>query len=154
MALQLACSPQAAYRQALDRPGEPSMKPLIAALLLALSAAPAMAGDAVDTTFAKTQGPHAFNVRDLVMMDRVGDPQLSPDGRYAAFGVRSTDYAANKGVSAIYVLDVDKGGAPREGGGQGQFGALVGGRAQPVFHGGGQRRVAVVAGGSGQRATG
>jgi len=51
-------------------------------------------------------------VRDLVMMDRVSDPQLSPDGRYAAFGVRSTDYAANKGINAIYVLDLKKGGAP------------------------------------------
>ena len=88
------------------------MKPLIAALLLALVAVPAMAGDAVDTTFVKAQGPHAFNVRDLVMMDRVSDPQLSPDGRYAAFGVRSTDYAANKGVNAVYVLDLAQGGQP------------------------------------------
>jgi dipeptidyl aminopeptidase/acylaminoacyl peptidase len=88
------------------------MKPLIAALLLALVAMPALAGDAVDTTFVKTQGAHPFNVRDLVMMQRVSDPQLSPDGRYAAYGVRSTDYAANKGVNAIYVLDLDKGGQP------------------------------------------
>jgi dipeptidyl aminopeptidase/acylaminoacyl peptidase len=88
------------------------MKPLIAALLLALVAAPAIASDAVDTTFVKAEGSHAFNVRDLVMMDRVSDPQLSPDGRHAAFGVRSTDYDANKGVGAIYVLDLDKGGQP------------------------------------------
>jgi dipeptidyl aminopeptidase/acylaminoacyl peptidase len=88
------------------------MKPLIAALLLALVAAPAMASDAVDTTFVKAEGPHAFNVRDLVMMDRVGDPQLSPDGRYAAFGVRSTDYDANKGVNAIYVQDLAHAGQP------------------------------------------
>src|SRR5690606_15390653 len=75
----------------------PAMKPLIACLLLALAAAPALATDVdvVDTSFVKAQGPHPFNVRDLVMMDRVSDPQLSPDGRYAAFGVRSTDYAAN-----------------------------------------------------------
>jgi len=88
------------------------MKPLIAALLLALVASPALAQSAVDTTFVKETGPHAFNVRDLVMMDRVSDPQLSPDGRYAAFGVRSTDYAANKGVNAVYVLDLAKGGQP------------------------------------------
>ena len=88
------------------------MKPLIAALLLALVTAPALAQSAVDTTFVKEAGPHAFNVRDLVMMDRVSDPQLSPDGRYAAFGVRSTDYAANKGVNAVYVLDLAKGGQP------------------------------------------
>jgi dipeptidyl aminopeptidase/acylaminoacyl peptidase len=90
------------------------MKPLIACLLLALASAPALAADVdvVDTTFAKAQGVHPFNVRDLVMMDRVSDPQLSPDGRYAAFGVRSTDYAANKGVTAVYVLDLAKSGQP------------------------------------------
>ncbi|PWK92213.1 peptidase S9 [Fulvimonas soli] len=53
-----------------------------------------------------------FTVRDLVMLDRVGDPQLSPDGRYAAFSVRSTDYEANKGVNAVYVLDLARGGQP------------------------------------------
>ena len=82
------------------------MKTLIAALLTASFATTAMAADAVNTNFVKATGPHPFNVRDLVMMDRVSDPQLSPDGRYAAFGVRSTDYAANKGVNAIYVLDL------------------------------------------------
>jgi len=82
------------------------MKPLIAALAFVLMAAPVMAGNAAETMFDKTQGPHVFNIRDLVMMDRVSDPQLSPDGRYAAFGVRSTDYAANKGVNAVYVLDL------------------------------------------------
>ena len=82
------------------------MKPLFAALALGLLATPVLAVD------LETHAPHPFNVRDLVMMDRVSDPQLSPDGRYAAFGVRSTDYAANKGVSAIYVLDLKKGGAP------------------------------------------
>jgi dipeptidyl aminopeptidase/acylaminoacyl peptidase len=87
------------------------MKPLLAALLLALVASPALASSTVDTTFVKTPGPHPFNVRDLVMMDRVSDPQLSPDGRYAALSVRSTDYAANKGVNAIYVLDLAVKGA-------------------------------------------
>ncbi|WP_250628456.1 alpha/beta hydrolase family protein [Pinirhizobacter soli] len=78
------------------------MKPLFAALALALAAGPALAAD----------GPHPFSVRDLVMMDRVGDPQLSPDGRFAIFSLRTTDYAANKGNTAIYLLDLDKGGTP------------------------------------------
>ncbi|HET6805417.1 MAG TPA: S9 family peptidase [Frateuria sp.] len=82
------------------------MKALLAALAVALVSMPAVAVD------LETHTPHPFNVRDLVMMDRVSDPQLSPDGRYAAFGVRSTDYAANKGVNAIYVLDLKKGGDP------------------------------------------
>ena len=78
------------------------MKLLFAALALALASGPILAADA-DTT-----APHPFSIRDLVMMDRVSDPQLSPDGRYALFTVRATDYAANKGVTSIYVVDLNK----------------------------------------------
>ncbi|MEO7071946.1 MAG: S9 family peptidase [Rhodanobacter sp.] len=87
------------------------MKALIAAALLALVAAPALATETVDTSFTQASGPHPFTVRDLVMLQRVSDPQLSADGRYAAFALRSTDYAANKGVTAIYVLDLATAGA-------------------------------------------
>ena len=78
------------------------MKPLLAALALALASGPVLAAD------ADSAAPHPFSIRDLVMMDRVGDPQLSPDGRYALFTVRATDYAANKGVTSIYVMDLNK----------------------------------------------
>jgi dipeptidyl aminopeptidase/acylaminoacyl peptidase len=78
------------------------MKPLLAALALALASGPALAAD------ADSAAPHPFSIRDLVMMDRVGDPQLSPDGRYALFTVRATDYAANKGVTSVYVMDLNK----------------------------------------------
>ncbi len=82
------------------------MKMLVAATALMLAAAPTWAAKAPDT------GVHPFGVRDLVMMDRVADPQLSPDGRYAAFSVRSTDYAANKGTTSVYVLDLAGRGGP------------------------------------------
>ncbi|TAM33506.1 MAG: S9 family peptidase [Rhodanobacter sp.] len=87
------------------------MKPLLAALLLAM-ALPASAASTSAPIQSPFPGfdynvPHAFNVRDLVMLKRVGDPQLSPDGRYAAYTMRRTDYAANKGVTSIYVLDLD-----------------------------------------------
>jgi len=82
------------------------MKPVIATVWFALLASPVMAGG-TDASFVKDSGVHPFNIRDLVMMDRVSDPQLSPDGRYAAFVVRRTDYSANRGVSAVYVLDLD-----------------------------------------------
>ncbi len=82
------------------------MKPLLFALALALAGTSAMAAE------VESHGPHPFNIRDLVMMDRVGDPQLSPDGRYALYTVRATDYAANKGVTAIYLLDLEKNAAP------------------------------------------
>jgi dipeptidyl aminopeptidase/acylaminoacyl peptidase len=82
------------------------MKPLFVALALALASMSAVAAEVESHT------PHPFGIRDLVMMDRVGDPQLSPDGRYALYTVRATDYAANKGVTAIYLLDLNKGGQP------------------------------------------
>ncbi|MEV8520105.1 S9 family peptidase [Dyella marensis] len=84
------------------------MKPLFVALALSLAASSAIAAE------VENHSPHPFNIRDLVMMDRVGDPQLSPDGRYALYTVRSTDYAANKGITAIYLLDLQQGGKPRK----------------------------------------
>ncbi len=64
--------------------------------------------------FATKKGPivrddgkeHPFNVRDLVMLNRVSDPQISPDGKHVVFQVRSTDYANNKGVTSIWLLDL------------------------------------------------
>ncbi len=83
------------------------MKRLPILLVLALAPWLAMAGSPL-----MPAGAHPFNVHDLVMLDRVSDPQLSPDGRFAAFSLRSTDYAANKGVNAVYVLDLHGGAAP------------------------------------------
>ena len=61
------------------------------------------------------KGPHPFNVRDLVMLERVSEPQLSPDGRWLAYQLRRTDYANNKGVNSVWVLDLNaKDAAPRE----------------------------------------
>jgi dipeptidyl aminopeptidase/acylaminoacyl peptidase len=74
------------------------MKPLIAALLLVV-AMPAFAA------------PQPFDAKDLVMMDRVGDPVLSPDGRTAALQLRETDYAANKGKYSIWTVPMS-GGKP------------------------------------------
>ena len=52
---------------------------------------------------AAAAAPHPFDVHDLVMMDRVSDPQISPDGKRVAYQLRETDYAANKGVNSIWV---------------------------------------------------
>ena len=69
------------------------MKPVFALLALAIAGAAAAA-------------PHPFDVHDLVMMDRVSDPQISPDGKHVAYQLRETDYAANKGVNSIWLLDL------------------------------------------------
>jgi dipeptidyl aminopeptidase/acylaminoacyl peptidase len=78
------------------------MKPLVAAMALWF-AAPVFAA----------QGVHPFDVHDLVMMDRVSDPWLSPDGKVAAFAVRETDYDANKGTNGIWIVPTGGGKAVR-----------------------------------------
>jgi dipeptidyl aminopeptidase/acylaminoacyl peptidase len=45
----------------------------------------------------------AFSARDLVTLDRVSDPQVSPDGASVAYQLRETDFAANKGVNSIWL---------------------------------------------------
>ena len=57
--------------------------------------------------------PRGFTVEDLVNLDRVSDPRLSPDGRHVAFGLRETDYAANKGNNSIWLVAADGASAPR-----------------------------------------
>jgi acylaminoacyl-peptidase len=46
-----------------------------------------------------------FTARDLATLDRVSDPRVSPDGRLVAYNVRSTDWEANRGWNALWVLD-------------------------------------------------
>ncbi|WP_206606405.1 alpha/beta hydrolase family protein [Steroidobacter cummioxidans] len=58
--------------------------------------------------------PHPFNVEDLVNMQRVSDPVLSPDGRTVVYTVRETDLAANRGRTDLWSLDLaTKGAQPR-----------------------------------------
>ena len=45
----------------------------------------------------------AFTPKDLVMLDRISDPSLSPDGANVAYQLRQTDFAANKGVTSIWL---------------------------------------------------
>ena len=58
--------------------------------------------------------PRPFNVEDLVSMQRVSDPVLSPDGRTVVYTVRETDLAANRGRTDLWSLDLaTKGAQPR-----------------------------------------
>ena len=50
--------------------------------------------------------PHPFDVHDLVMLDRISDPQLSPDGNWLAYQLRETDYAANRGINSLWLRDL------------------------------------------------
>jgi len=52
-----------------------------------------------------------FTPDDLVNLRRISDPAVSPDGRWAAYTLRETDLAANKGRTDIWLLDLTKKGA-------------------------------------------
>jgi dipeptidyl aminopeptidase/acylaminoacyl peptidase len=60
---------------------------------------------------AATRG---FTVDDLVTMERVGAPAVSPDGNRVVYTVRSTDMAKNKGHTDLYLVDLrNAAAAPR-----------------------------------------
>ena len=51
--------------------------------------------------------PHPFSIRDMLAMDRIGDPRVSPDGSKVAFTIRVTDVEANRGRVDLYVATLD-----------------------------------------------
>ena len=50
-----------------------------------------------------------FSVNDLLNVKRVGDPQLSPDGRWVAYTVGVVNKADNRVVTQIFTMTVDGG---------------------------------------------
>ncbi len=70
------------------------LRPLLWSLaVLAVTAAPAAAA--------------GFTVDDLLAMQRVGEPAVSPDGAWVAFSVRDTDLDANRGRMDVWLAPVD-----------------------------------------------
>lgn len=59
------------------------------------------------TPIAGADPTHPFSVHDMVAMDRISDPQVSPDGRHIAFVVRVTDLEANKGLTDLWLVNTD-----------------------------------------------
>ncbi|UCF65979.1 MAG: S9 family peptidase [bacterium] len=58
------------------------------------------------TLFAQQQS-HPFSVQDLVRMDQISNPRLSPNGKQIVFVIRSTDLEANRGRKNIWLTDID-----------------------------------------------
>ena len=50
--------------------------------------------------------PRGFTVEDMVNMERVGSPLLSPDASKLVYTVRSTDLAKNGGNTQLWLLDL------------------------------------------------
>ena len=57
--------------------------------------------------------PRPFTVHDLVAMQRIADPQPSPDGTRVAFVVTTMDLEANRGRSDLWLAEVASGAARR-----------------------------------------
>jgi len=53
-----------------------------------------------------------FTAKDMATLDRMSDPHISPDGRFVAYNVRSTDWDANRGVNALWVMERAATGSP------------------------------------------
>src|SRR3982751_111057 len=51
-----------------------------------------------------------YSVNDLLNTVRVGDPQVSPDGRWVAYTVGNVDKAANKTLTQIHLMAIDGSG--------------------------------------------
>lgn len=50
-----------------------------------------------------------FTVEDLLKVRRVGNPQISPNGKRVAFTIGEVNWDANKVVNQIYVMSIDGG---------------------------------------------
>ncbi len=48
-----------------------------------------------------------FTPADMVGLNRIGAPAVSPDGKWLAYQLRSTDLAANRGRTDLYLLAID-----------------------------------------------
>ncbi len=77
---------------------QPMFRRLRTPLLLVAVLAVAFPGTAAET--------HPFSIHDMLAMDRISDAQVSPDGTQAAFVLRTTDLAANRGRTDLWLLDV------------------------------------------------
>jgi len=56
---------------------------------------------------------HPFGVADMWAMKRISDPQVSPDGKWVLFNLRTNDMAANKGLFDLWLVGADGAGLRR-----------------------------------------
>ncbi len=78
------------------------IRPRLARVLAALAALALTLGSA---------GASAFDVQDFLSLKRLSEPDVSPDGKYATFTLRSDDLNTNQGRTSIWLLDTTKRGA-------------------------------------------
>jgi dipeptidyl aminopeptidase/acylaminoacyl peptidase len=58
---------------------------------------------------AQDAAKHAITFDDMIRMHRVGEAQISPDGKWVAYTVSTPDMDANRGVSNIWIVPTNGG---------------------------------------------
>jgi dipeptidyl aminopeptidase/acylaminoacyl peptidase len=67
---------------------------------------------AVTAAFAQ-QPAQPLTINDLLKVRRVGDPQISPDGKWIAYSIGDVNKEANRTITQIYLLPIG-GGEPKQ----------------------------------------
>ena len=77
-----------------------SRKALLLILVVALQTRVLFAADGATQT-------HPFSIHDMLAMDRISAPRVSPDGLRIVFVRRTTDLEANRGRTDLWLVDSD-----------------------------------------------
>jgi dipeptidyl aminopeptidase/acylaminoacyl peptidase len=73
---------------------------------LATSVCASIVCAALSSTALAAQPTHPFSVDDLVRLNRLSEPALSPDEKHIVFTMRETDMEADRGRTDLWLLDV------------------------------------------------
>ncbi len=65
------------------------------------------------TAVVAQQAAQPFTINDLLKVRRLGDPQVSPDGKWIAYTIGDVNKDANRTITQIYLLPVT-GGEPKQ----------------------------------------
>src|ERR1700757_497093 len=66
------------------------------------------------TSSLAAQSKHPFTFDDMMKLKRVGDPQVSPDGKWVIFSVVDVDLAANTKTPHIWIVPLVTAGTADE----------------------------------------
>jgi dipeptidyl aminopeptidase/acylaminoacyl peptidase len=77
------------------------------------SSLPVSVAVALCASSATASAPHPFTVHDMLAMQRISEPRVSPDGKRVVFVVRTTDMEENKGKTSLWLVQTDGGGLRR-----------------------------------------
>ncbi|MDB5421925.1 MAG: family peptidase, partial [Brevundimonas sp.] len=73
--------------------------------------AEAPAAPAVVASAPAAAATNAFTYNDMITANRLGDPQVSADGRWLVYSLTTTDVAANKRTGSLWIKDLKSDGA-------------------------------------------